>query len=608
MMNREDKLSKLKKKNTGKNMQIITNGEIFFEVIQATIDEFRDTFKEGVEVNDLDVLIDRFGQIGELSKTVSDLKQVIKDFPAFPKEVQIASINEFIDSIKSIKVEAPTVNIPETKIPDYEPAIKRVAEALNNLNSTIKAQADAQSKASQRPQDYVPMRRVVYDGNKAVFDDSPNGGGGGAITIPTKNGSIPVVNPDGTTISGGGGGGAVTLADGADVAKGATSDAAVTAGSTGTISGKLRQISADVGSVKTNTANIPASPATTAKQDTGNTTLASIDTKLTDNATQTTLATRLSESDFDIKTGSLTEVAPTTDTASSGLNGRLQRIAQRLTSIIALIPSALTGSGNFKVAIVEDTTSNKSVDTELPAAAAITDVLANPTAPAVASFPMIFSGTTWFRWYAASAVTDGSTAPPIIAPFVFNGTNYDRVRGAANATNTTGTGIQSIANLAQFDDVSPTAITENQFGNLRMSTNRNLYDTIRDAAGNERGANVDAANRLQVHDGLYPLATVLNTYSVRIATNTTTTPTASLAYISSIVVAVETAGTTSTIDLRDKSGTPIYVVRSLSTGSLLSNGDLVYNFQTPIKMTGGIDIITAGAGAAVVGVFINYYQ
>jgi hypothetical protein len=39
--------------------------------------------------------------------------------------------------------------------------------------------------------------------------------------------------------------------------------------------------------------------------------------------------------------GSLTETAPATDTASSGLNGRLQRIAQRLTSLIALFPSSI---------------------------------------------------------------------------------------------------------------------------------------------------------------------------------------------------------------------------------------------------------------------------
>jgi len=49
-----------------------------------------------------------------------------------------------------------------------------------------------------------------------------------------------------------------------------------------------------------------------------------------------------------------------------------------------------------------------------------------------------------------------------------------------------------------FDDTSPTSITENSFGYLRMSANRNLYNTIRDAAGNERGANVNASNQLSV--------------------------------------------------------------------------------------------------------------
>lgn len=49
--------------------------------------------------------------------------------------------------------------------------------------------------------------------------------------------------------------------------------------------------------------------------------------------------------------GATNETAPATDTASSGLNGRLQRVAQRLTSLIALVPTALAGSGGFKVDI-----------------------------------------------------------------------------------------------------------------------------------------------------------------------------------------------------------------------------------------------------------------
>lgn len=61
---------------------------------------------------------------------------------------------------------------------------------------------------------------------------------------------------------------------------------------------------------------------------------------LTLDATLTTTNTEL---------GGLTETAPATDTASSGLNGRLQRIAQRLTSLIALLPTALGSGGGLKV-------------------------------------------------------------------------------------------------------------------------------------------------------------------------------------------------------------------------------------------------------------------
>lgn len=113
-------------------------------------------------------------------------------------------------------------------------------------------------------------------------------------------------------------------------------------------------------------------------------------------ATETTLGTRLSESDFDTKTGSLTESAPASDTASSGLNGRLQRIAQRLTSLIALLPAALTGSGNLKVALVESTASQAVTGTFFqatqPISGTVTDGGAGKTLKTVA-FSLSATGT-----------------------------------------------------------------------------------------------------------------------------------------------------------------------------------------------------------------------
>ncbi len=53
----------------------------------------------------------------------------------------------------------------------------------------------------------------------------------------------------------------------------------------------------------------------------------------------------------------------------------------------------------------------------------------------------------------------------------------------------------------EFDDTSPDTVNEGDAGAARMSANRNIYTTIRDAAGNERGLNVDANGAIAVTQG-----------------------------------------------------------------------------------------------------------
>jgi hypothetical protein len=154
--------------------------------------------------------------------------------------------------------------------------------------------------------------------------DSLTGG-----TAPTVTGVIVGDGPAGT--SGGGGGGAATIADGADQAEGAKADAAAT-----TDTGTFSLIALFKRLLQKFTTQFPAAL--------GGTTAA--------NSFPVTLA---SDGTYATLNGTVTEAAPATDTASSGLNGRLQRIAQRLTSLIAQVPAALTGSGNLKTAIVEST-------------------------------------------------------------------------------------------------------------------------------------------------------------------------------------------------------------------------------------------------------------
>lgn len=62
------------------------------------------------------------------------------------------------------------------------------------------------------------------------------------------------------------------------------------------------------------------------------------------NSLPVTLAT---DGQFVTSMGSLTETPPATDTASSGINGRLQRLAQRFTTLLAVFPTTIdTNSGN----------------------------------------------------------------------------------------------------------------------------------------------------------------------------------------------------------------------------------------------------------------------
>lgn len=111
-----------------------------------------------------------------------------------------------------------------------------------------------------------------------------------------------------------------------------------------------------------------------------------------------------------------------------------------------------------------------------------------------------------------------------------------------------------------------------------------------------------------INNGLMPSGTALNTYSVQISTSTTTTPTASTCYISSIVIVTVTGVAATTLTIQDKSGTPLILVDGLATTNTLAGAPVPINFQTPIKMVSGIDIVTAGVSPATNNVWIDYYQ
>lgn len=92
------------------------------------------------------------------------------------------------------------------------------------------------------------------------------------------------------------------------------------------------------------------------------------------------------------------------------------------------------------------------------------------------------SGGSIDTFLTAVALADGAAAAPVTTTvgavgLLMNATTVDRQRAIVNALNTTGTGVAAAGLVAQVDNTSPTGVTENQFGAVRMSTLSSVHVT-----------------------------------------------------------------------------------------------------------------------------------
>lgn len=121
--------------------------------------------------------------------------------------------------------------------------------------------------------------------------------------------------------------------------------------------------------------------------------------------------------------GGLTETAPASDTASSGISGRLQRIAQRLTALIAQIPATLgqkTGANSMSMVLASDQILAMTNQVVAAITAAWTSATSNNTALtlAVTGYNSVAVGLNPTGTFTAGTITfeasyDGSVWYPI---------------------------------------------------------------------------------------------------------------------------------------------------------------------------------------------------
>lgn len=186
--------------------------------------------------------------------------------------------------------------------------------------------------------------------------------------------------------------------------------------------------------------------------------------------------TLASDGTFAALTGSVTETAPATDTASSGLNGRMQRIAQRLSSMITLLPASLgqkTMSASLAVTLASD-----------QSAIPVTGTFFQATQPVSIAGTVAVSGT-FFQ--ATQPVSAASLPLPTLAA-----TSTKQSDGTQKTQVVDGSGnvIGATSNALDINIKSgnPTSITANAGTNLNTSllaleSGGNLATLVTDVGG-----------------------------------------------------------------------------------------------------------------------------
>lgn len=169
---------------------------------------------------------------------------------------------------------------------------------------------------------------------------------------------------------------------------------------------------------------------------------------------------------------------------------------------------------------------------------------------------------------------------------LYNGATTDLELSAKDALNSTGAGVANANVVAQLDDTSPTAITENQFGNLRMTPNRALL--VKPYASAAQDWTYAAAS-----GGIVNTTTAVTLVGA----------TASMRnYITACQISTDALGAATELAWRDGAGGTVLARIKLGTAALVLEPVV---FPTPLKTTANTLLEVVTLTAVTGGVYVN---
>lgn len=200
-MNRREKLEKVRVSQEVAKVSVKTVGETIAITLEEQAEKLKEILGAGVDINNIDDLLEKLGTIPAIQLSVEELKKTIADihFPDVPKSVKIDGLESLLTTIKENQ------KTKETVIEKID--TKQLESVGEKLDSVIKAISDAKMEPSQAPGDYIPVRRVIKLGNNFYFDDNSTGtasGGAGFASggSSSSGGDVNIAEVGGNSVGG----------------------------------------------------------------------------------------------------------------------------------------------------------------------------------------------------------------------------------------------------------------------------------------------------------------------------------------------------------------------------------------------------------------------
>lgn len=252
------------------------------------------------------------------------------------------------------------------------------------------------------------------------------------------------------------------------------------------------------------------------------------------------------------------------DTPASEVSTNGDNIAQRGTAYGAAYCQILDSSGNFVNTFGGGSQYTEGdIDATITGTAAMMEVGSNTLQPiqgTVADGLLVNLGANNDVTVTSGAITETNSGAIKTAVELLD--NAIVIDDAAFTPAVTGVMMAGFT----FDDTAPDSVNEGDAGAARMSANRNIYTTIRDAAGNERGLNVAADGSIAITVATIPSHAVTNAGTFVVQENGSALT--ALQLIDDTVATTAAAITTKGIAAAGTDGTNARILKTDASGEL----------------------------------------